>query len=119
MPKDRVDPKAAARSLFELAGFEVLRVHELMNQYWPRAEAYYEEIISHPWFLVETPHGNIIFGPRKRVYQIDWRSTKARVVVTQDNVTKDETMVHAWTMDAALKYLTSLKEHIDGITEDH
>lgn len=99
------------KALFELAGFEVQQIWELMNQYWPRVQAYYPMIIESPWFLVQTEIGLIKFGPRKRVWEIDWSATKVRCTVTTDDVThgREGDLVHAWTMAKALEYLTSLK----------
>lgn len=94
------------KGLFALAGIDVLRMWELPNQYWP--DAYVEERKNSPWWLVKTPKGLIEMGWRKRVISIRWDDTEIRRVVTEDDVTKDETMVHAWGYDKALAYLTAL-----------
>jgi hypothetical protein len=96
-----------AIALFEMAGFEVKSVHELPNGYWP--EAYTELRRNNPWWLIETQIGLVKIGWRKRVINIDWSATAYRIVVTEDDVTKDETMVHAYGYAAALKNLTNLK----------
>lgn len=95
-----------AKALFLLAGFNVTRLHRLENRYWP--EAYVEQRRNSPWWLVLTEFGPVEIGWRKRVISIDWQDTAARVVVTEDEVTKDTTSVHAWSYVKALTYLTAL-----------
>lgn len=95
-----------AKALFLLAGFNVTRLHRLENQYWP--EAYVEERKRSPWWLAITEFGPVKIGWRKRVISINWEDTAARVLVTEDNVTKDTTLVHAYSYPKALEYLTTL-----------
>lgn len=57
---------------------------------------------------MKTPKGLIQIGWRKRVISIDWSDTGIRRVVTEDDVTKDDTMVHAYSYAKALAYLTAL-----------
>ncbi len=98
------------RALFLLAGLEVLRLHELANDYWP--ESYVELRKASPWWLVETPFGLIKIGWRKRVISIDWTSTPLRKIITPDDVTKSDETVHAWSYAKALEYLTSLRIYL-------
>ena len=79
---------------------------ELPNNYWP--DSYVDLRRENPWWLVKTPHGLIELGPRKRVFSIHWDETNIRKIVTEDDVTKSETMVHAWNIEDALKYLKAL-----------
>lgn len=96
-----------AKALFLLAGFNATRFHRLENKYWP--DAYVELRRNSPWWLVITEFGPIEIGWRKRVISINWEDTKARVLLTDDpNITKDETLVHAWSYVKALEYLTTL-----------
>jgi hypothetical protein len=95
-----------ARALFLLAGFKVSRFHRLENKYWP--EAYIEERRKSPWWLAITEFGPIEIGWRKRVISINWEDTPARVILSEDDVTKEETLVHAWSYVKALEYLTAL-----------
>jgi hypothetical protein len=95
-----------AKALFLLAGFNVTRFHRLENQYWP--EAYVEERKRSPWWLALTEFGPIKIGWRKRVISINWEDTPSRVLVTEDDVTKEPTLVHAWSYVKALEYLTTL-----------
>lgn len=95
-----------AAALFLLAGFKVTRFHRLENKYWP--ESYVELRVSSPWWLAITEFGPIEIGWRKRVISIRWEDTPARVIVTEDNVTKDRDLVHACSYVKALEYLTAL-----------
>lgn len=100
------------KALFLLAGIPVTNTHELPNGYWPD-NVYYGEIRGrHPWYLVVTPYGLIKIGWRKRVLQISWTDTPARLLVTEDDVTKDPDLVHAWTTEKALEYLTALRKSL-------
>jgi hypothetical protein len=98
-----------AIALFEMAGFEVKSVHELPNGYWP--DSYVELRRDNPWWLIETEIGLVKLGWRKRVISISWTNTPYRIVVTDDDTTKDEDMVHAWSYPKALQYLTDLKRN--------
>jgi len=95
-----------AMALFLLARIEVRGIQEVRNQYWPDAAAY--DDVRTPWWRMETIVGPVVIGWRKRVISIDWRGTDVRAVVTTDDVTKTETLVHAWSTAKALEYLTSL-----------
>lgn len=97
------------KALFLLAGIEIGGLWETANNYWPDSPAYSEVRRDNPWWLVKTPHGLIHLGWRKRVISLDWTDTPLRQVITQDDVTKDETLVHAWTYAKAVEYLTSWK----------
>lgn len=101
-------PESKVRSLFDSAGIKVLKVYELPNGYWPIAERYLALRADSPWWLVMTEVGPVTVGYRKSVMAIDWEDTPIRAVVTVDDVTKDETSVHAWTTLKAVEYLTAL-----------
>ena len=99
--------------LFQKADIEVLNHYQIPNEYWPsmRLKA------KSPWWLVHTNIGMIKIGWRKRVISIDWSDTLLRCIVTTDEVTRDLTMVHAWTKDKALEYLTTLSSNIPPKTD--
>jgi hypothetical protein len=97
-----------ARGLFAVAGIPVSRMWKLENGYWPDGEHYDQVRKENPWWLVKTPDGMIAIGWRKRVIQIDWADTPIRMTVTEDDVTKSETMVHAYSYGKALEYLAAL-----------
>ncbi len=98
-----------AESLFTLAGMKPETMWELPNGYWPRHANYQEIRDANPWWLVRTEFGLIKIGWRKKVVQIDWEDTKSRFMLTDDDVTKDESMVHAWTIPKALEYLIAFR----------
>lgn len=100
-------------ALFLLAGIEVLGDWELANKYWPRVEAYAALCMNSPWWLVRTKAGLVKIGRRKRVISIEWADTSIRKVITEDEVTKDEAGVHAWSYLKALEYLELLAIEIN------
>lgn len=101
-----------ARALFLLAGIDIVRIHELLNQYWRSNDS-----PRGPWWLAETRHGTIRIGWRKRVISIDWEGTKLREIITEDEVTKEPHLVHAWSYLKALEYLSLLAEKLDRLAE--
>ncbi len=94
------------RAIFLLAGIVVSAHWRLENNYWPRCEEYREMREGSPWWLAQTPFGMVKIGWRKRVIEIDWSATPVRGIVTTHEVTKEETMVHAWSCYRAVEYLT-------------
>lgn len=106
MSQDAIPDLDYFRALFLLAGIQAAKWHELANQYWP--PSYTELRAQHPWYLAMTPHGPVRIGWRKRVISINWEDTEVRRILTEDDVTKDETMVHAWSYEKALEYLGCL-----------
>jgi hypothetical protein len=102
----RKETEDEATSILTLAGLRPERMWELANGYWPDAPAYDE--VRCPWWLAMTRIGLIRIGWRKRVIAIDWDATKVRVIVTSDDVTKGDTMVHAWSIAKAVEYLTAI-----------
>lgn len=96
--------------IFAVSGIQVLNKWKIENQYWP--DAYKELKEKSPWWLIKTTKGLIEIGWRKRVISIDWSDTGIRKVVTDEDVTKSETMVHARSEEDAICYLKAL-----GITQ--
>lgn len=97
-----------AKSLLTVAGFKVGRTWELLNGYWG------DNKTRGPWWLVMTDIGPIRIGWRKRVIEIEWDACSighlpVRAIVTEDDLTKDETYVHAYSMPKAVEYLASLR----------
>ncbi len=43
-------------------------------------------------------------------YSIHWEETVIRKIITEDETTKDKTMVHAWSLADILTYLTALRQ---------
>lgn len=96
--------------IFELAGYEVHRLIQIQNKYWPEHPNYDEMRRAYPWWEVTTEEGDFIIGWRKRVIEISWKGTPRRGIVTQDDVTKSDSMVHAYSYGDAVKYLSKVKE---------
>ncbi len=97
------------QGLFALAGIEIINTWKLHNGYWNRPD---ETGDYFPWWLVKTPAGLVEIGWRKRVIDISWNDTDIRAVITKDDVTKSETMVHAWSEEKALEYLKELRRQM-------
>jgi len=101
-----------AKAIFLLAGIKAAKCHKIENQYWP--PAYVESINNSPWWLVETTEGLVQIGWRKRVISIDWTSCVYRGEVTEDEVTKDKSSVHAYGYAKAVEYLTNWRRAVIG-----
>lgn len=103
-----------ARAVFLLAGIPVIDCWEMVNQYWPNNEHYDEMRRKSPWWLMKTAHGLIRIGWRKRVISIEWADLPIRVdashpnAITDANVTKFETGIHAYSYGDAVNYLSRL-----------
>lgn len=98
--------EAKARAVFELAGIGVEKLYKAQNPYWANERAMQQ---NWPMWLCLTAYGIITMHWRKRVISIDWSETEVRCIVTEDDVTKNETSVHAWSYSKAVEYLTALR----------
>lgn len=109
-----ISNEAQVRAMFLLANIDVIAVEAIDNEYSKSEHA-------SSWFKVQTPFGMIKLGNRKRVINIDWTDTDVRYVVTNDQVSKSNCMVHAWSVGKAVNYLTALQEYVtmraSGATE--
>jgi hypothetical protein len=105
--------EAQMRALFLLAGIEISSVFELPNGYWPDTPNYAELRRESPWWLVRTAAGLVKIGWRKRVINIEWDDTCVRQIVTPDDVTKEDTMVHAYSYGKAVEYLTTFRRSME------
>ena len=105
-----------ATSILTLAGLRPIRMWELANGYWPDVPTY--DDVRKPWWLARTVLGLIRLGWRKRVLEIDWEDTGLREVVTADDVTKSETMVHAYSQEKAVEYLKRLRDRSFNVTPE-
>lgn len=107
--------KEHAVALFEMAGFDVKSVHQIPNGYWPEGSHF--DNVRTPWWLINTQHGLIEIGWRKRVISMYWEATDFRdvnlAVAKGDEVTSLENLVHAYSYPKALAYLTSLRTLMD------
>lgn len=94
-----------AVGLVVLSGIPHNGITKIPNGYLPDVPTYAEARKNSPWWQVFTPYGNLIIGHRKRVISIGWADTNRRGSVTEDDVTKGEDYVHAWSLGDAVKYL--------------
>lgn len=99
LPKEKENLMEKYLSLFTLSNIKVLN-------YWAITNKYHDE--GEDWILAQTDIGLIEMGWRKRVINIDWSHTGIRFLF-EDDVTKDETFIHAYGYDKAVHYLTDLK----------
>jgi len=104
-------------ALFRTAGFDVFRIWELQNRYMGTSDP--EWSAKRPSWLVKTEYGLIDIGPRKRVVEIDWREIDFRGKVTrEENVTSENSYVHAWTVEKMICYLFELRKQLCIKQED-
>lgn len=80
------------------------------NEYHP------DDLYFPPWMLVETPYGRIRLGWRKRVINLDWGESTLKTlnvaeIFADEDVTKLESGIHAWSEDKAVEYLRKVWTH--------
>jgi hypothetical protein len=96
------------RAIFLLAGYTIRSLHPTLNGYSTSRED--------PWWLVSTEHGLFHIGWRSHVISIDWSDIGPQPSFTRDDVTKDATMIHAWSLGKAVDYLFDLRhQHLHRI----
>lgn len=64
-----------------------------------------------PWFVVTTRKGRITIGWRKRVINISWDKCvagEALVLFPNEDVTRTERTIHAWSLEKAQEYIAVL-----------
>lgn len=99
------------KAIMLLAGLQFSGINKIPNGYWPSHHNYDEVREANPWWAVHIEgEGVITIGWRKKVIHIDWSQTSRRGEVTTDDVTKDDSLVHAWNMPDAVKYLRAFRE---------
>ena len=74
-----------------------------------------------PWFVINTPDGDIKIGWRKRVINIEWLDTYKQFSNTfeAEDVTRgfgkhgdNNRFIHAWDIEKCIEYLKAAKESI-------
>jgi|GEM_PF-2040202 len=115
-PETEVKKKAMRdrfMGMFLDAGLGPIFMEELPNGYCPNSCC-----LHRPWFKVMTRLGHIEIGDRKRVTSIDWKDTliekSGRELFPDENVTKLETGIHAWTDEKVVEYLKVLAANGGG-----
>ncbi len=105
-PKSSVIAAAEKKGLIDLFPDHIF-VEEIPNGY---GNMYYLRHL--PWFIVTTKLGRIKIGWRKRVIEIDWSDSiikhDARELFPDENVTKGEKYIHAWSLEKAKEYIEAL-----------
>ncbi len=93
--------------LFFEAGYRNVELIPIPNQYPDK---------NGPWFRVTTAFGTITIGWRRRVINIDWSEAKLaiRPDFSKEDVTKEESFIHAWGYEAAIEYLRVLRAAAAG-----
>lgn len=65
-----------------------------------------------PWFVVTTTRGRFKIGWRKRVINLDWKETNisndANKIFPDENTTKGDGYIHAWSLDDCSRYVQTL-----------
>lgn len=92
-------------SLFALIDIPIRNMWELPNNYWPDTPEYADIRRDNPWWLVKTDRGCVRIGHRKRVTSFEWHDTDIHKEITEDDVTKDEQMVHAYSYRKLIEYM--------------
>lgn len=94
---------------FTAAGYETHSrdFTRIPNEYWTRTPEYGES-----WFLVQVPFGVIKLGWRKRVVELRWGKTELarQPDFSKEEVTREETMIHAWGLVKLIEYLRAIRE---------
>jgi len=101
------------KAFFIVAGFQVKEIFQIANQYWVGGGVDvmdFQYIAYNPWWLVQTTHGMIIFGRRKRVWEIDWSRTpfRGKILAEDDSTTNSDNFVHCWEREDIVRDLTRL-----------
>lgn len=108
-PAQRAAYRAEIEDIYRKAEVPAIYMEELPNGYCNQPCC-----LNKPWFRVTSHIGHIEIGWRKRVISIDWKGTRIKQsgqeLFPDDNVTRWEHGIHAWSHEAAIKYLKKLHE---------
>ncbi len=94
---------------------ELMRCFELKETVYVRSiPNEYDPTSLHPWYIVVTHRGPIKIGWRHRVINIDWSESiipaKSEDLFSNEEVTKEDKYIHAWSYEKAKEYITKLLE---------
>jgi len=106
-PRTKERSEAEKSEIVSLFGDRSIYVEEIENGY---DNNYYSKHL--PWFIVTTNKGRIKIGWRKRVINIDWSDSiieqDADTLFPEEDVTKYDKLIHAWSLEKAKKYIDIL-----------
>jgi hypothetical protein len=98
--------------VFADAGFPKVNLLTIPNEYWGvNRETGTAPYYADPWYLAQVDDKvPIKIGWRKRVLNIDWSESKKDLseMFVSENVTKDATLIHAWSYAKASEYLSKI-----------
>lgn len=81
-------------------------VQEIENSYAPGGR---------PWFLITTTIGHFKIGWRSRVLHVEWTLTDCKAsavdLFPDENVTKGNQLIHAWSLEKAREYIARVTKH--------
>lgn len=70
-----------------------------------------------PWFIITTKVGRFTIGWRKRVINIEWigipNAARAEKLFPNEDVTKGDYSIHAWSLEDAKRYVKTVMENLD------
>lgn len=101
-------------AMFTLAEIKVNAIYALHNRYMGKIlnKADAEFSANYPWFLVSTQYGNVVLGPRKKVYHLEWVETKLRQKLPceegEEWISSQDNYVHSHTEEALLLNIKKL-----------
>ncbi len=105
--EDRKKHSEELSELFKKAGFDLIHVEIIDNEYCGKACCY-----KYPWIIVTTNKGRIKLGWRKRVMNLDWSDSDLEIdgmkIFKDENATKGTNYIHCWGKDKAIEYLKKL-----------
>lgn len=91
--------------IYKNAGVETIYIEELPNGYTKDPYT--------PWFRITTKIGHVVIGWRRFVMHIDWKDTVIKITgdgLSNDNVTKSDTFIHAHGVAKATEYIKRLHD---------
>ncbi len=109
-PKTEEIAQQTKKELLECFPDTPIFAETIPNEYGDStSDPYY---LHSPWLLVTTRIGRIKIGWRKRVISIDWSDSTliktANELFPNEDVTKDDQLIHAWGYGKAKEYLAKI-----------
>ncbi len=106
-PAKRERERVGICGIYQSAGVDAIYMEPLANGYCSEPCC-----LNLPWFRVTSKIGHVVIGWRKRVLSIDWKDSLVKAsgneLFPEENVTRWETGIHAWSTEDAAKYIRRL-----------